>query len=158
MNTVDQVQALLTELGKRIELPDLTLDEDGYAAIGVDGKYLVHVQADARGGNLVLFSEIGHLPEDRAGELALKLLEANLFWKDTGGGTLALEPGSRAVVLAYQEAAGPMEYARFEQLLQGFTNAVEHWTTTFSDWQNGGADPSDAPSSDAAGGMAGIRV
>jgi hypothetical protein len=75
---------------------------------------------------LVLHAVVGPLPADGQAELFARLLEGNLFWKDTHGATLALDRRNAHVLLL---RAVPLDSppAGFPNIVERFLDCAEAW-------------------------------
>lgn len=123
----DQVGLLLRELGQRLGLADLDLDEDGHAALAFDD-VLVDFEFDAaQEGRLLLYAYLGEPQGGEPAALLRAMLEANFFWRGTGGATLSLERATGGAVLALPVAIAGLDYGTFERTLEGFVAAAETW-------------------------------
>jgi hypothetical protein len=96
MSNPTSPQTLLTALADRLGVGPVTADDD-HVSVFSFGEIDVLVSADDQ--SLTIFARLGEAPRGDA-EFLESLLEANLFWQDTGGATLSLEPFSRMVLLA----------------------------------------------------------
>src|SRR5689334_23098988 len=92
-------QALVSEFGVKIGVPEITADEEGYVALTFDD-LTVHLQHDPEADEVVVFTRLGEVEEDRAETIYGWLLGANLFWQGAKGGTFSVEPGTGMVFLA----------------------------------------------------------
>jgi hypothetical protein len=128
----DTLARLLAEFGTQTGLGVLDLDESNYCGLTFDGKIDVGVLLDNSGHNVRLFSTLGDLRFEERTEAYRRLLLANSFWQQTGGGTLclddAIEPNEAGTVLLIKELplAG-LELAPFRETLREFVDAVEFW-------------------------------
>lgn len=155
MDAKENLQGLLSAVGAKLGIPGLALDDAGACSLVFDGRTTINLQADSLAGNLILFAELGAL---RAADTNIyaSLLEANLFWKGTGGGTLAVEPQSRAVLLQYQDSLVGMDQVRFEQILERFISAAEQWTSRLAEMVKDAAE--NGGEAQVSEGASGIRV
>ncbi|MEO1018414.1 MAG: type III secretion system chaperone [Pseudomonadota bacterium] len=127
----DDVQAVLTAFSGRHGLPAMQLDESGVLALEI-GEYvamnLVHLpHLPGLVASVDLPEEIG-----TRGDLLRELLEANLSFARTGGGTfakLATDPDASAPGVQFCKlipvVAG--DDAAFERDLMGFANLAQDW-------------------------------
>lgn len=77
--------------------------------------------------SLTLYAHLGDLPVD-ATDVAEQLLAANLFWRDTEGATLSLEPYSRGVYLARAVSASQLpDVHTLEAMVNSFVELVARW-------------------------------
>jgi hypothetical protein len=100
----------------------------------------VTVVLSAEDDDLVVFGRLGEAPTQSQTFLE-NLLSANLFWRDTQGATLSLDPDTRAVLIAQRlpERAW-REVDDLRQAIERFAHLQQSWTTEISDWVH----PSDA--------------
>jgi hypothetical protein len=123
--SADRADALIRALGHAVGMDDLSLDDGGTYTLSMDETVLA-LELDAGEDRLVLHPGLGPLPADGQAELLVRLLEGNLFWKDTHGATLALDRGNARVLLlrAIPLVAPP---AGFPGLVERFVDAAEAW-------------------------------
>jgi hypothetical protein len=114
------IDLLLRELGRRIGLPDLDFGPGGEVRLEIDG--LAVDLTRGPGGEVLLVSALaGELPAGDEAGAALRLLAANALFSQTDGATLGVPAGSSAVVLARELAAGSLDAAALETVLDRFT-------------------------------------
>lgn len=131
----ENVQVLLKQFGNTIGLADLALDEEGFCSLTFDDQIVLNLQYDQRTENIVIFAELGKIKDEGALKVYARLLEANIFWKETGGGTLCVEPKTMTAILEYQEAVAHMNDVRFQRLIEGFINTAEYWISHLDELQ-----------------------
>lgn len=154
-------QALVSEFGGRIGVPEMAADDEGYIALSFDDTEL-HLQHEAETGEIVAFTRLGEVEIERAAEIYGMLLGANLFWQGTNGATFSLEPDLGVVFLADRKADGGMTPERLNDWLEGFLNTTIYWKKRLAAANAGGPlvdpeIPTDAPSppDDGPGGNGG---
>lgn len=127
MNTPQRLQALLHELGQRMELSQLQMDADGGYALELDQRMVVSLQYRETEDELWLYADLGPVPR-RSADFYEKLLQANLFWQQTSGATLSLSGDQPPhVVLAQALHWMPMDDTLLGAAMERFVNAVEEW-------------------------------
>ena len=131
MSTIDQLNTLLASLGSQIGLPELSSDADGFCSLAFDSIRL-HLQADAEAGSLLIFTELGALPERDKLVLLEEMLEANVFFSGTGGATLGTLPGGKAF-LSQREFVAALEAPEFQALLENFVSVAETWKSRLTE-------------------------
>lgn len=89
MNISGHLRSLISELGSRMNLPALRLDESGGCALEFNERITVSLQYREAENQLWMYAILGHIP-DGVPKLYEKLLQANLFWRHTFGATLSL--------------------------------------------------------------------
>ena len=93
---MDTLEPHLNALAATLGLPALTLDAQGLRSIALDHQHVIHVQADPRTQDVVLYAVAGQLPPGAG--MAETLLRANRFWRGTGGATLSLDDNARVIL------------------------------------------------------------
>ncbi len=123
--------ALCQELGIEAQVPEGNQDMTVNLQFD-DGPAVVLAAEDEA---LIIFAQLGEAPEHATG-LMETLLSANLFWRDTAGATLSLEPDTRAVLMAQRlpeaalrdTAVLRLAVDRFAMMLNSWTEVVQEWT------------------------------
>jgi hypothetical protein len=134
-----EMEALVSDLGKEVGIPELELDEDGYCCLFFDD-VVVNMEWDDENERLLLYTSVGDIPEDGREELFEKLLDANLFWKNTGGATLSIDNGEKRVVMTYELLLANVSFADFKTVLENFVNVAEAWMGQLKDFKPGGEE------------------
>lgn len=127
MSHRESLQKLLNEFARDIGLSELTLDPNGLSTLLFDDTLMLHLQLNEMTGKLMLFSTIGMIPEQGREAFYADMLQANLFWQQTGGATLALEKSTQAAVLVYEYSLAGLDQAGFQGLIKQFIDVVEDW-------------------------------
>lgn len=132
MNIEPALAALVSELGGRIGLPSLALDETGACALAFDGRAQVNFQYRPEREALWLFADLG---APAAGpDVYEALLRGNYFWKSTLGATLSLSGDEPAhVILTLPVAWRGMDGRRLATVLETFVNTMEDWGQVIAD-------------------------
>jgi hypothetical protein len=125
--SIDLLRALLRDFGREIGLPDLAPDEQGYCCLKIGERIAVSIQYEAEEQDLALFTLLGEVDEPFRPEAYEMLLSANLFWAETRGGMLAVEPGSGAVYLLMKDKIQVVDGTRFRAMLASFVEIGETW-------------------------------
>jgi hypothetical protein len=116
---------LLGELGESLSLPKLLEpDEDDSCHVLFDEK--VAVEFRRASGSLVLFATLGEFDTSDRPDLALGLLEANLFWQGTAGATLGVS-NAGLVVMAHRMPLAGLDLPKLSDVLERFVKVAEGW-------------------------------
>jgi len=100
---------VLTAFCQQTGAHGLLTNEAGVCSLIFDDRMDVNLLADAESEHLIGWTSLG-LIDPAGAEGALRaLLQANLFWKATGGGTLALVPESDEVLLTLRRPLGSLD-------------------------------------------------
>lgn len=118
---------LIQEFGKTIEIPNLTLDEQGYCCLQFDN-ITTHLQYNEESEQLVIFVNLGPLSADTTPQGVANLLAANLFWMGTRGATLALEPEINNVHILDKIRVRGLDNTAFLKWIETFVDTAEKWT------------------------------
>ena len=119
------IDVVLDELGQRLGLARLALDEDGEAAIAFD-EVLVQLELDRERRVLRLASYLGR-PQGDPAETGRALLEAGFLGEGTAGGLLARSPMSGSITLHLALPTAGLGLAGLETRLQAFVDTAETW-------------------------------
>lgn len=124
---MEGIQQLLDDFGAKHGIPDLMFDETASCTLAVDSGTTLHLQYDDARNALFLLASLGTIPEGTEASVYGALLYANLFWAETQGATLALEPESGELVLQFSEDTKNLTTLRLEQVIINFVDAVGMW-------------------------------
>lgn len=117
------VNQILAEFATSLGVKDYELTEEGHANLELDDTPIA-LMLDETSGTLVLLSSLGKLEE--SADSYGKLLDANLFWKDTAGATLARNPDTRSIVIQRPLSVESLDYPRFCNVLLEFVQTCEN--------------------------------
>lgn len=113
------------ELG--IEVPSFE-DMNQTISIAFSDQLVTCLSIDDDG--FVVFAKLGSAPENSPAFLE-ELLSANLFWRDTEGATLSLDPETRGVFLARKIYLNDTDdTASLKAAVERFVDLQEVWTNT----------------------------
>lgn len=127
---------VLSALRHALDMPQLQPDADGICQITFDGRFIVNV--GWREPHVVWFAPVGALGTSGRSQALSALLQANLFWRETGGATLALSTDGETVILAYQAPMAGLSQADIGNLLRWFAGQTDHWVTHLAALQHAG--------------------
>lgn len=130
------LNAAITHLGEALNLPDLQLNDDGFACIASDD-FEVCLLAQPADDTLLLFSRVGPLPETPDAALMQRLLEGNLLTRETAGATLGIDPDQGWIVLSRVIDPATWDLARFEGTVVDFLEVVGYWVMKIQDHLEG---------------------
>lgn len=118
---------LIAEFGKSTRLAGLALDDQGTCQLEFDGRTTVNVEANDAGDALCLAVRLGPLPAEGKAAIYGRLLEANLFGRETGGGTLAVLPAEGLAAICRTLEIENLEVDEFADLLAEFVRHARRW-------------------------------
>ena len=127
MDYKSEVNRLLKQLGKVLNLSSLELDVNNHCLILFDDKIVINLELDEEKGELIVFAYISVVPF-AAKEMILEiLLEANYFWKVSHGSTFAIDKQTQTLVLEQKFPLPLAQSENFEDTLGIFVDVVETW-------------------------------
>lgn len=132
MATIEQVQLLLADLGGLVGISSLALNEKGQCTLVVDERIEIGLSFNDGDDSMIVASVVGRMPAEAASDVYAMLLDANFFWRGTGGATLGVERDSGAIVLVEPVALPGLQIGRLEARLGGFVKAAREWTDRLS--------------------------
>jgi Tir chaperone protein (CesT) family len=131
--SIDVLRGLLRDLGAELGLPELAPDDQGYCSLKIGERITISIQYEPEEQDLVLFTVLGEVGEELRPEAYPILLAGNLFWAETRGGTLAVEPGTGAVFLLMKDKIQAVDGTRFRAMLTDFVETGEIWQKRLED-------------------------
>lgn len=153
--SVAAMQALLTEFGAMVGIPDLAPDAEHRCNLMFDDVAL-SFELGADDESLCIYSLIGSLPEGDREAAHAALLGANYAFQGTRGATLCIEPQTGGVVLLRAEPLETLRLSRLAALVEDFVNTAELWATRVKNREFGVSHPDAADEPAAGSGM--VRV
>ena len=118
---------VLSELGDRLGLGTIELDQDGGCLLAFDNNLLVDIEQAYEGPGFYLSATVCPAPQQKRQSVFAELLEANLQGRGTGHACLAFDADLDEIVLSQTIANDDIEIEAFEQELEAFLNVLEHW-------------------------------
>ncbi len=125
MQTLAVASKLVAELGLRIGIADLALDDGGIAALSVDGAYVLHIAADSENEAIVLYALLGPVRDEDRLAIWRRLLEHNP--SAAAGSSLGLDPASGEVILVGRHRLGHLDRHGFERAIETFMTVAGTW-------------------------------
>lgn len=126
----NDLNRLLNVFGNHLGLKSLKLKADGHCCLNLDD-INVNIEASGENSSLLLYSSLGRLPDDAAGDACLRLLEANYFFQRMAGATLGMEAATGLVAMAMTVETANMELTDREAAVRAFVDAAENCTQLF---------------------------
>ncbi|MCP3880310.1 MAG: type III secretion system chaperone [Sulfitobacter sp.] len=126
-----EIAALLGELGQRVGLNGLTLGTDGTAVLTLDDELEIWLSHQPGFAGITVTAP---LPDDPAGRPALlrQLLQSNMDWGTTGGGTFCLLPATGLLALCRRIALADRDLDRIGTELAAFVELAGTWMREIS--------------------------
>ncbi|NDC10561.1 MAG: CesT family type III secretion system chaperone [Oxalobacteraceae bacterium] len=143
--TIDDI---LSQLGSRMGLPDLRLDEGRACQLIFDGRVAVDIEL------VFLHSTVGIVRPEGREVVFQHLLEANLFGRGTGGAVLSVDGQRYEILLHRSLQTRQIDFSDFVDALEQFIQYASHWMERLAQ-SHGAAPPSAAPLN--AGGSTALR-
>jgi len=121
---------LLKDLGDRIGVGPLALNEAGVCTLGFAEGAQIHISPDEADPNYcVLVGNCGGIPDQQARAAYLRrLLEANFLHRDTGNAVIALEPDLDEALLVERVRLDVIDGAGFADAVTRFVAYQRRWS------------------------------
>ena len=148
MNTFD---LSITELGNQLGVPGLSLDENGICTISFERTWSLTITHDTELGLVIFHTDLGAIPQSDLLSVQSLLLEANVLWCGTGGATFGVVPGSRRVILSFQERSEQIDTDTLLGVVESFQALAQFWMSAIRDEAG---KISDSPSFEGVGELA----
>lgn len=133
MNTDAIARELLRALGRELNLPELCFDPNGCANLVFTGKSAIDLEIDVECDCIQAYGVIGPFPPSGSEDLCRRLLEANLFGRQTGGATLAIDASQEELLLCRRIDLATATEASFKGILEDFAGMIQHWQGQLND-------------------------
>ena len=127
-NVLEVFRGYVKMIGERLKIEGLDLDEENNCYLAFDGKYFVKCSVNAEKEQLNFLAYIGALPED-AIRYYQGILDSCMFWKDTAGANISLDPEDGTLTLTQFCDMNMLNDDVFYKTLESFVNAMEYWDT-----------------------------
>ena len=121
---------LLEAFSECIGIEPLVPDEKGYCSLATDDDVEITLHYDVDKDEVTLFSVIGMLvdiPNDKLVDFYQTLLNANLFWQGTDGGTVGIDSTSGLIIFAQKYALVTLDINDFHKAFESFIAAMAKW-------------------------------
>ncbi|KZL12925.1 CesT family type III secretion system chaperone [Pseudovibrio ascidiaceicola] len=122
-------ETLIAELGEKIGLPNLQLDEEGLCSFDVEEEFMLTLGANNQ-DEVILFALLPDIQKDKREAGYRLLLQANLLGKGTGDAVLAMTEGDNQPALNSRFSAKSLGVTQLEEKLDTFIKLVKLWRVT----------------------------
>ncbi len=129
-----EFEQLLERFRKDTGLENLAPDDTDTCTFLVD-EMKVSLMHIAEGGRLLLFAEVGELPDGGCPALAMAALKANYLFRGTSGATLAVRPDSSMLFLNQSMLLENLSYDDFVQAISDFVDTIEEWQKMIANYR-----------------------
>ncbi|OLQ81609.1 hypothetical protein BIT28_09560 [Photobacterium proteolyticum] len=107
-------------------------NEEGIVTLAIN-QDSVRLHLQEHKGYLVLFTQVGILPEDVTVSQLKQILAANYFWLGTKGFTISLSPETDMLIASRQDSMEVVHYEGFAAMIEAAVEVVEHWRKVMAD-------------------------
>lgn len=122
-----ELKELVAGFGAKTGLGELSPDDEGTYWLKVDD-YVLGLGEDTEARALVIQAPVAERTDENASVLAETLLELNLLYLGTQGGTFALDREAGSYFYQRREALDTMDVERFTALIETVVNLVEEFS------------------------------
>ncbi|MCL9783814.1 type III secretion system chaperone [Vibrio sp. S4M6] len=129
------IELLMIDLGNELGIDNLKLDEDACCCLSFDD-IILHFEFDAAQNRLLCYSHLGDVPPFGQSDFYEMLLDANLFWKGTGGHTLSIDSKSKAVILVSQVDSNDTKLEQLTPMIGSFLDVSDIWRRKIVEFNN----------------------
>jgi hypothetical protein len=143
MEGKENLELFLRELGETVGIPELALDEEDSCVLSFD-EIVVNMQYVEADDGLIMFSNLGRVPEENRVDLFEEMLEANFSGTIQGGAELFYVKETDSAGLIFRTRVSDIRPGRFEGMMEKFVNLAEAWIKRLGDG-HGPEDKEEAP-------------
>ncbi|MEZ5581690.1 MAG: type III secretion system chaperone [Candidatus Competibacteraceae bacterium] len=122
----------LTEMGNRLGIGDLELDQNGGCLLAFDDDLMVDIEKVQDEPGFYLTATVGAAPHDGREVIFAELLEANLQGRGASRACFALDGDLDEIVLNRYIDRDDIEVDRLEQELETFLTVLQAWKQRYS--------------------------
>ena len=123
-----KLEEFMQELGARLGLGEISLDEDGGAQLVINDEIAIDIGSDETGNQITLSATVGRLSDENQVAVFQELLAANLGGSGTGGAALAIDIALSEIVLCRGIPCENVPFDVLERELNVFIEALRFWT------------------------------
>lgn len=129
------INQILNRLGQEIGLPGLALDDMHLCTLRFDNKDIVVVEVPPHAKQVYLYSMLFTIPKTDKADFYERLLEANLFGKETGMASFSCNPKTGEVFLTRSLTLARLDYEHFALALEELLQCIEYWREQYEQGQ-----------------------
>lgn len=124
-----EFESFIKELKAIQGLDDLRPDSDGVYSLKINHMHLLYFSESSDGNDLFLYASLCHIPTDDAERLSLfdRLLNANLFGKETGEAWFAADSTTHQILLMSRLTINQLDMPAFSSILRELVTHISHW-------------------------------
>lgn len=128
----EPMKGLLEDLCAQMKIEDAaTVVSSGIVEVNGVTIY-VEGRDEVYSDEVLVYTDLGEIPQESAANIHRNLLEANLMWAGTGGATIGLHPDTGHAILAYQTPMAGLNGEGLAVALTQFSNVATYWQTFIS--------------------------
>ena len=133
---LEAFKSLLSTLAPALGLPEITIqEEDPVSLLGIDD-FEVSLRYLPDAALVMIFTVVAPLPENGRETLYPALLDANTFFHNTQGFTLAAREDT-GVTLQGVQSLSVLDSSNIATWVQNFVNVADHWQQFCLDSESG---------------------
>jgi hypothetical protein len=129
MRTVDVVNNLLQELGSKIGMEQLSLNNKGICEFKYQDSFDFIIEVPENSSTIFFYSPLIQVSEYGSEKLFLKVLKLNFLCLETNGATFAYDGDKGYINLCYRHSIEHLDSLTFENIVGNFLDVAEKWYT-----------------------------
>jgi hypothetical protein len=118
---------LLGDYAQLTGLTELRFDSNGCARLVFANSVAVDLEVDDAANCIQVYSVLGPVPPGENEALYRRLLEANLFGRETQGSALSIDPVQNELLLCERVEVADASPAQMVEQLESFAGVALHW-------------------------------
>ncbi|MEE4377567.1 MAG: type III secretion system chaperone [Candidatus Competibacteraceae bacterium] len=148
----ENIHQLVKDLGREMDLPDMTMDENDFVCIFTNDGVVLNLDYHEDEDVLVMYSTVGDVPDDQRLQLYQELLQANFFWESTAGATMCVDHTAERVMLMANITVGDLDLPKLMTVLDHFIRLSWAWSDRIREL-TGQEAKTEPPKDDSSPGM-----
>lgn len=133
MNATDVLLPALSGVANQFEVDTPEFDEAGFAVVGLDDEYPIHLQIRGHIQELKLFVVLGEIEKKYRSDIMMYALSANLKQEHTCGAVISFEPNSENLVLHQTIPVSLVDTEGLIDQCKALKRATEIWRAILSE-------------------------
>jgi len=123
----EQLNIILTELGERFQLMEVTaFNEDNLWTLALNENTVIFLDLDESRDRVVFSADVGFASEESRNDLYSLVLQYNYQWRQTGGARFAIDQ-EHCLTLLYDISTDTIEISHIATVLQNYIELIMSW-------------------------------
>ncbi len=124
----ENMHHLIDELGQKLGLPDMQMDDNDFVCIFTDDGVVLNLDYHEDENILVIYTTVGEIADDKRLQLYEEMLRGNFVWQSTAGATMCIDPSAKLAMMMANVTVGDLDLPKLLNVLNHFTRLAWVWS------------------------------